>query len=68
MTVAMLLLPVSDTFAKLLTDVMGPVQVTMWRLLAQGLCLLPIVVLLRHRLRGAMFSPRSLWRSQVCWS
>ena len=57
MALAMLLLPVSDTFAKILTGVMGPVEVTMWRLLAQGLCLLPIVVLLRRRLRGAMFSP-----------
>jgi len=54
---AMLLLPVGDTFAKILTGVMGPIEVTMWRLLTQGLCLLPIVVLLRHRLRGAMFSP-----------
>ena len=57
MALAMLLLPVGDTFAKILTGVMGPVEVTRWRLLAQGLCLLPIVVLLRHRLRGAMFSP-----------
>lgn len=57
MALAMLLLPVGDTFAKILTGVMGPFEVTMWRLLAQGFCLLPIVVLLRHRLRGAMFSP-----------
>jgi drug/metabolite transporter (DMT)-like permease len=57
MAFAMLLLPVGDTFAKILTDVIGPVEVTMWRLLAQGLCLLPVVVLLRRRLRGAMFSP-----------
>ncbi|SIS88713.1 DMT family transporter [Phaeovulum vinaykumarii] len=57
MALAMLLLPAGDTFAKILTGVMGPVEVTMWRLLAQGLCLLPIVVLLRRRLRGAMFSP-----------
>ncbi len=57
MTLAMLLLPVGDTFAKVLTGVMGPVEVTMWRLLSQGLCLLPFVVLLRHRLHGAMFSP-----------
>ncbi|MDG3039700.1 DMT family transporter [Roseicyclus marinus] len=57
MALAMLLLPVGDTFAKILTGVMGPIEVTMWRLIAQGLCLVPIVVLLRHRLRGAMFSP-----------
>lgn len=57
MALAMLLLPVGDTFAKILTGVMGPIEVTMWRLIAQRLCLVPIVVLLRHRLRGAMFSP-----------
>ena len=57
MALAMLLLPIGDTFAKLLTGVMHPVEVTMWRMLAQGLCLLPVAVLLRHRLRGAMFSP-----------
>ena len=57
MALAMLLLPIGDTFAKLLTGVMHPVEVTMWRMLAQGLCLLPVAVLLRDRLRGAMFSP-----------
>ncbi len=57
MALAMLLLPIGDTFAKILTGVMGPVEVTMWRLLAQALCLAPVVVLMRHRLRGAMFSP-----------
>lgn len=57
MALAMLLLPIGDTFAKVLTSVMSPVEVTMWRLLAQGLCLLPVALLLRHRLRGAMFSP-----------
>ena len=57
MGVAMLLLPVGDAFAKVLTGVMAPAEVTMWRLLAQAFCLMPVVVLLRHRLRGAMFSP-----------
>lgn len=57
MVAAMLLLPVSDTFAKVLTGVLGPVEVTMWRLLAQGLCLAPAVFLMRRRLHGAMFSP-----------
>jgi drug/metabolite transporter (DMT)-like permease len=57
MAVAMLLLPVGDTFAKVLTGVLGPLEVTMWRLLAQGLCLVPIALVLRRRLRGAMFSP-----------
>lgn len=57
MAAAMLLLPVSDTFAKILTGVMSPVEVTMWRLLAQALCLVPVVLVLHRRLRGAMFSP-----------
>lgn len=57
MAAAMLLLPVGDTFAKLLTGVIDPMEVTMWRLLSQVLCLLPIVFVMRGRLRGAMFSP-----------
>lgn len=57
MAVAMLLLPVSDTFAKALTGVLAPVEVTMWRLLAQGFCLVPVVLLMRKRLHGEMFSP-----------
>ena len=36
MAVAMLLLPVGDTFAKLLTAHLGAVEVTTARLLAQG--------------------------------
>jgi len=54
---AMLLLPVGDTFAKLLTDTLNPVGVTMWRMLAQAAFMLPLAIVLRHRLRGAMFSP-----------
>ena len=57
MALAMLLLPVGDTFAKLLTSHLGPVEVTTARLLAQGLVMMPIAVVLRHRLRGPMFSP-----------
>lgn len=59
MVVAMLLLPVGDTFAKLLTDRLHlhPVVVTFARLLAQGLFLIPAALLLRHRLRGPMLSP-----------
>ena len=57
MICAMLLLPVGDTFAKLLTDTLNPVGVTMWRMLAQAVFLLPLAVVLRKRLRGAMFSP-----------
>ena len=38
---AMALLPVSDTFSKLLTDHLTPIEVTFARLLAQGLFLVP---------------------------
>lgn len=57
MIAAMLLLPVGDTFAKILTGQMHPVAVTMWRLIAQALLLVPVALVMRRRLRGAMFSP-----------
>lgn len=57
MILAMLLLPVGDTFAKLLTGAMDPLAVTMWRLLAQGLFLVPVALVMRKRLKGAMLSP-----------
>lgn len=54
---AMLLLPVGDTFAKLISETLKPVGVTMCRVLAQAIFLIPIAYMMRHRLRGAMFSP-----------
>ena len=54
---AMALLPVSDTFSKLLTDHLTPIEVTFARLLAQGLFLVPAALILRHRLNGPMLSP-----------
>lgn len=57
MTIAMLLLPVGDTFAKILTAHMSAIEVTTARLLAQGIWLMPIALLMRHRLSGPMFSP-----------
>lgn len=57
MALAMTLLPVGDTFAKLLTTHLHPVEVTLARLLSQGVFLIPAALLLRHRLRGPMFSP-----------
>lgn len=57
MTLAMLLLPIGDTLAKLLTGHLSPIEVTTARLIAQGLCLVPIAIVLRHRLKGSMFSP-----------
>ncbi|QFT81994.1 Riboflavin transporter [Roseovarius sp. THAF27] len=57
MAAAMLLLPIGDTFAKILTGHLSAIEVTTARLLAQALCLAPIAIVLRHRLRGPMFSP-----------
>lgn len=57
MAVAMCLLPVGDAFSKYLTGSLHPVAVSFARLVAQGLCLVPLAVVLRHRLRGSMFSP-----------
>lgn len=57
MAVAMMLLPVGDTIAKILTGYMSAIEVTLIRLLAQGLCLAPLAFLMRGRLRGPMFSP-----------
>ena len=57
MAAAMLLLPLGDTFSKLLTETLNPIEVATVRVLAQGAFLLPAAVLLRNRLRGAMFSP-----------
>ncbi|MFN2307704.1 MAG: DMT family transporter [Paracoccaceae bacterium] len=57
MAVAMLMLPIGDTFAKYLTGSLHPIEVTFARLIAQGLFFVPAALLLRHRLKGAMFSP-----------
>ncbi|WP_245964144.1 DMT family transporter [Roseovarius spongiae] len=57
MIAAMLLLPVGDTLAKLLSETMNPLGVTMSRILAQALFLAPVAWVLRRRLRGSMFSP-----------
>ena len=57
MVLAMCLLPIGDAFSKYLTESLHPVAVSFARLVAQGLCLVPAAIVLRHRLRGAMFSP-----------
>ena len=57
MAAAMLLLPLGDTFSKLLTETLNPIEVAIVRVLAQAAFLLPAAVVLRNRLRGAMFSP-----------
>ncbi|WP_108483238.1 DMT family transporter [Oceaniglobus ichthyenteri] len=57
MIAAMMLLPVGDTFAKLLSETLNPLGVTLWRVLAQAAFLVPVSVILRRRLQGAMLSP-----------
>ncbi|MCP1170699.1 DMT family transporter [Limimaricola litoreus] len=57
MIIAMGLLPVGDTLAKLLTGVMPSTEVVLWRFGFQSATLAAMALLLRHRLRGAMFSP-----------
>lgn len=57
MVLAMALLPVGDTLAKLLTGALAPGEVVFWRFVFQSLVLLALALLMRDRLRGAMFSP-----------
>ncbi|MGR3454596.1 DMT family transporter [Pseudooceanicola sp.] len=57
MATAMVLLPLGDTLSKLLTETLNPIEITAGRVLAQAAFLLPAAVMLRSRLRGAMFSP-----------
>lgn len=57
MIVAMFLLPVGDTFAKILTNVMNPLEVSMWRFASQAIWFLPVAFIMRRYLRGKMFSP-----------
>ncbi|MBB3987786.1 drug/metabolite transporter (DMT)-like permease [Sagittula marina] len=57
MIAAMLLLPLGDSLAKLLTRAVHPIEVTMWRLAAQSVCLVPVAIVLRRRLRGSILSP-----------
>lgn len=57
MIVAMLLVPLGDAFTKLLTGTLDPLEITLWRLLAQGAFMLPVALILRGRMHGRMFSP-----------
>ena len=54
---ACLLLPVGDTLSKLLTGVVHPLEVTLWRLVFQALALALGAAALRRRVRGRVFSP-----------
>ncbi|SHI77467.1 DMT family transporter [Wenxinia saemankumensis] len=57
MVAAMMLLPLGDTLAKLLTEALHPVEIATGRVIAQAGFLMPAALLLRARLRGPMFSP-----------
>ncbi|SIS49206.1 DMT family transporter [Paracoccus saliphilus] len=56
MIAAMGLLPVGDAIAKLLTGIASPFEVSVWRIAMQALFFLPVAILWRHRLRGALLS------------
>jgi drug/metabolite transporter (DMT)-like permease len=60
MVAATLLLPVGDALSKLLTGIVPPFDVTVWRTVTQAMFLIPVAVLLRNRLTGAVFSWPSL--------
>ncbi len=57
MALATQLLPLGDTFAKLLTRHIPPLEVAFWRMLVQAALLGAVALALRRHLRGAMFSP-----------
>ncbi|MGR3747969.1 MULTISPECIES: DMT family transporter [unclassified Paracoccus (in: a-proteobacteria)] len=56
MVAATLLLPVGDALSKLLTGIVPPFDVTAWRTVMQAMFLIPVAILLRNRLTGAVFS------------
>ncbi|WCR09308.1 DMT family transporter [Paracoccus stylophorae] len=56
MVLATLLFPMGDAIAKLLTGFAPPFDVTVWRTVMQALFLLPIALLFRRRLQGAVLS------------
>ncbi|WP_127070896.1 DMT family transporter [Pelagibacterium lentulum] len=53
MVLAMLLVPIGDTLSKLLTDIMGPLEIGFWRFLLQGGILTVAVLVMRKKLTGA---------------
>ena len=51
------LFPIGDTFSKLLTGLMAPLEVTFWRIAFQALALILLAAILPHRAVGPRFSP-----------
>ncbi|KAF0674610.1 DMT family transporter [Profundibacterium mesophilum] len=60
MIVAMALLPLGDSISKSLTAVATPMQVTIWRSLAQVAFFIPVAFVFRAQLRGPVLTPMSL--------
>lgn len=56
MCAAMAMLPVGDALSKLLAEFAAPFDVTLWRTVAQALFFLPVVLLMRNRVPGRLFS------------
>lgn len=56
MAAAMWLFPISDSIAKLLTEIASPFDVTVWRIVAQALIFLPVAFVMRRHLRGPWIS------------
>ena len=57
---AMGLLPIGDSIAKILTGIAAPFDVTAWRTIAQALCFLIVLIVIRRKLRGPLFSWHTL--------
>lgn len=60
MIVAMGLLPIGDAIAKTLTGIAAPFEVALWRIVSQALIFLPVVLIMRRRLKGRLIAWASL--------
>lgn len=56
MVLATLLFPVGDAISKLLTGIVAPFDVTVWRTVTQALFMIPVALTFRRRLTGSMLS------------
>lgn len=60
MVLATLLFPVGDAISKLLTGIVAPFDVTVWRTVTQALFMIPVALTFRRRLTGSMLSGPAL--------
>ncbi|MCF3973888.1 DMT family transporter [Paracoccus salsus] len=56
MVAATLLLPVGDAISKILTGIVPPFEVTMWRTVMQAVFLIPVALVFRRQLTGSVLS------------